>query len=101
MPNLRIFIELLPGVIVRAPILTPAAAELGVDPIHSATIVISNLTPGTIAPPGGRLRSFVCDVAGMPPSVPKPFLPAHGIVPVLPASVPAPSPRAPHAPGIE
>jgi tripartite ATP-independent transporter DctM subunit len=61
-----IFIEPLPGVMVLVPILAPAAAAAGIDPLHFAMVAILNLTLGMITPPVGGLLSVTSVVAKVP-----------------------------------
>jgi tripartite ATP-independent transporter DctM subunit len=53
-------IEGLAAMIVLVPILFPIAHQLGVDPVHFATVVVLNLMIGLITPPMG-LCLFVAD----------------------------------------
>jgi TRAP-type transport system large permease protein len=53
-------IEGLAAMIVLVPILFPIANQLGVDPVHFATVVVLNLMIGLITPPMG-LCLFVAD----------------------------------------
>ena len=100
-----IFIEPLPGVMVLVPILAPVAAELGVEPIHFAMVVIFNLTLGMITPPVGGLLFVTSNVAKVPLAELtrelKPFLYAHGIVLVLLTFIPALSNWLPHVMGFK
>ena len=100
-----IFIEPLPGVMVLVPILAPVAAELGVEPIHFAMVVIFNLTLGMITPPVGGLLFVTSNVAKVPLTELtrelKPFLYAHGIVLVLLTFIPALSNWLPHVMGFK
>jgi tripartite ATP-independent transporter DctM subunit len=88
-----IFIEPLPGVMVLVPILAPVAAQVGVEPIHFAMIVIYNLTLGMITPPVGGLLFVTSNVSRVPLSdltrELKPFLWAHGIVLMMLTFIPA------------
>lgn len=98
-----IFIEPLPGVMVLVPILAPVAAQVGVEPIHFAMIVIYNLTLGMITPPVGGLLFVTSNVSKVPLSdltrELKPFLWAHGIVLVALTFIPALSNWLPHLMG--
>jgi C4-dicarboxylate transporter DctM subunit len=100
-----IFIEPLPGVMVLVPILAPVAAQMGIDPIHFAMIVIYNLTLGMITPPVGGLLFVTSNVSRVPMSdltrELKPFLWAHGVVLLVLTFVPALSTWAPHAWGFQ
>jgi C4-dicarboxylate transporter, DctM subunit len=98
-----IFIEPLPAVMVLVPVLAPVAAQLGVDPVHLAMIVIYNLTLGMITPPVGGLLFVTCNVAQVRLAALtaelKPFLLAHGAVLVLLTAWPALSTWLPRAMG--
>jgi tripartite ATP-independent transporter DctM subunit len=100
-----IFIEPLPGVMVLVPILAPVAAQLGIDPIHFAMVVIYNLTLGMITPPVGGLLFVTSNVARVPLSALtrelKPFLVAHGVILVLLTFLPSLSTWLPHALGFK
>lgn len=52
------------SVLILGPILLPIAAELGVDPIHFAMIVIINLLLGLLTPPLGLCLFVVAPIAG-------------------------------------
>lgn len=100
-----IFIEPLPGVMVLVPILAPVAAQLGIDPIHFAMVVIYNLTLGMITPPVGGLLFVTSNVARVPLSALtrelRPFLAAHGAILVLLTFLPSLSTWLPHALGFK
>jgi TRAP-type C4-dicarboxylate transport system permease large subunit len=53
-------IEGLAAMVVLVPILFPIAQQLGIDPLHFATVVVFNLMIGLITPPMGLLL-FVAD----------------------------------------
>jgi C4-dicarboxylate transporter, DctM subunit len=98
-----IFIEPLPAVMVLVPVLAPVAAQLGVDPVHLAMIVIYNLTLGMITPPVGGLLFVTCNVAQVRLAALtaelKPFLLAHAGVLVLLTALPGLSTWLPRAMG--
>lgn len=100
-----IFIEPLPGVMVLVPILAPVAAELGIDPIHFAMVVIFNLTLGMITPPVGGLLFVTSNVAKVPLSALtrelKPFLIAHAIILTMLTFIPTLSTWMPQALGFK
>jgi C4-dicarboxylate transporter, DctM subunit len=87
-----IFIEPTPGVVVLVPILAPAAAALGIDPIHFAMVVIINLTLGMLTPPVGGLLFVVSATARIPISELSrrvlPFVAAHLVVLGLITAIP-------------
>jgi TRAP-type C4-dicarboxylate transport system permease large subunit len=47
------FIETSASIIVLAPILTPVAIQLGIDPVHFGLVMVVNLALGMITPPFG------------------------------------------------
>lgn len=47
------FIETSASIIVLGPILAPAAAQFGIDPVHFGTIMVVNLALGMVTPPFG------------------------------------------------
>ncbi|TVP83171.1 MAG: TRAP transporter large permease [Alkalicoccus sp.] len=51
------------GIIVFAPILTPIAMQVGVDPIHFGVLMVLTLTIGGASPPVGILLYIVADIA--------------------------------------
>ncbi|TAD88742.1 MAG: TRAP transporter large permease [Alphaproteobacteria bacterium] len=57
------FVETSASIIVLAPILTPAATELGIDPVHFGTVMVVNLALGMITPPFGVNLFAACQVA--------------------------------------
>lgn len=68
MVNILLFItgmlmETLAAIIILAPILAPAAAKYGIDPVHFGTIMIVNLAVGMVTPPVGVNLFVVCQVA--------------------------------------
>jgi C4-dicarboxylate transporter, DctM subunit len=57
------FMETLAAIIILAPILAPAAAQYGIDPVHFGTVMIVNLAIGMVTPPVGVNLFIVCQVA--------------------------------------
>ena len=57
------FIDASASVIVLAPILTPIAIRLGIDPVHFGTVMVVNLALGMITPPFGVNLFAACSVA--------------------------------------
>lgn len=45
--------DILPAVLILAPVLAPAVAQVGVDPLHFALVMLVNLNIGMITPPYG------------------------------------------------
>jgi tripartite ATP-independent transporter DctM subunit len=47
------FMDILPAVLILAPVLAPAVVRAGVDPLHFALVMLVNLNIGMITPPYG------------------------------------------------
>ncbi|MEK5272201.1 TRAP transporter large permease [Aeribacillus sp. FSL K6-8394] len=59
------FLETGASIVIIAPILTPVAAEFGIDPIHFGIIMIVNLAVGMLTPPVGVNLFVACQIAGI------------------------------------
>jgi tripartite ATP-independent transporter DctM subunit len=59
------FMEALAAMLILIPILTPAAAQLGIDPIQFGLIFVLNLMIGTITPPVGVVIFVTSKIAGI------------------------------------
>ncbi|MCM3716120.1 TRAP transporter large permease [Alkalihalobacillus oceani] len=59
------FFETGAGIVILAPILTPIAMELGIDPVHFGIIMIVNLAMGMFTPPLGVNLFVACQVANL------------------------------------
>lgn len=59
------FLETGAAVTVLAPILTPVALKMGIDPIHFGIVMIINLAVGMTTPPVGVNLFVACQVAGL------------------------------------
>ena len=59
------FMEALAAMLILIPILTPAAAALGIDPIQFGLIFVLNLMIGTITPPVGVVLFVTSKIAGI------------------------------------
>lgn len=59
------FMEALAAMLILIPILTPAAAQFGIDPIHFGLVFVLNLMIGTITPPVGVVLFVTSKVAGI------------------------------------
>jgi C4-dicarboxylate transporter, DctM subunit len=57
--------EAAPNILILAPILTPIAAELGIDPIHFGVILVSALAVGFVTPPIGINLFVATAVSGV------------------------------------
>jgi len=54
------------SVIILAPILTPIAISLGIDPIHFGVIMVLNLIIGCGTPPLGLCLFIACGIGKLP-----------------------------------
>ncbi|MCE5975199.1 TRAP transporter large permease [Sinirhodobacter sp. WL0062] len=59
------FLETGAAITVLAPILTPVALKMGIDPIHFGIVMIVNLAVGMTTPPIGVNLFVACQVAGL------------------------------------
>jgi TRAP-type C4-dicarboxylate transport system permease large subunit len=59
------FMEALAAMLILIPILTPVAAQLGIDPIQFGLIFVLNLMIGTITPPVGVVLFITSKIAGI------------------------------------
>jgi tripartite ATP-independent transporter DctM subunit len=59
------FMEALAAMLILIPILTPAAASFGIDPIQFGLIFVLNLMIGTITPPVGVVLFVTSKIAGI------------------------------------
>jgi TRAP-type C4-dicarboxylate transport system permease large subunit len=51
--------------LILIPILTPAAAQFGIDPVHFGLIFVLNLMIGTVTPPVGVVLFVTAKIAGI------------------------------------
>jgi tripartite ATP-independent transporter DctM subunit len=58
--------ETIAAILILTPIIVPALAAAGVDPVHLAVVVVLNLMIGLLTPPVGMSLYMVASVAGMP-----------------------------------
>ncbi len=58
--------EAIAAMLVLVPILVPAAAGFGIDPVHFGLIFVLNLMVGTITPPVGIVLFVTARIAGLP-----------------------------------
>lgn len=59
-------LESIAAILILAPILTPALAAAGVDPVHLGVVVVLNLMIGLLTPPVGMSLYMVSSIAAMP-----------------------------------
>lgn len=59
------FFETSASIIILAPLLTPIAVALGIDPVHFGMIMIVNLAMGMVTPPVGVNLFVACQVANI------------------------------------
>jgi C4-dicarboxylate transporter DctM subunit len=75
------FLETGAAIIILAPILTPVALKLGIEPIHFGIIMIVNLAVGMTTPPVGVNLFVACQVAGLRiEQILKSMLPFYGVL---------------------
>jgi C4-dicarboxylate transporter DctM subunit len=75
------FLETGAAIIILAPILTPVALKLGIDPIHFGILMIVNLAVGMTTPPVGVNLFVACQVAGLRiEQILKSMLPFYGVL---------------------
>lgn len=60
------FIDLVPNILLFAPILFPLAGQLGIDPVHFGVMMVVNLAIGLYTPPVGTTLFVSCNVAEVP-----------------------------------
>jgi tripartite ATP-independent transporter DctM subunit len=56
-------LDILPAIMLFAPVLVPLAQSYGIDPIHFGVIMVLNLMIGMLTPPMGGLLFITCRVA--------------------------------------
>lgn len=59
-------LETIAAILILTPIIVPALAAAGVDPVHLAVVVVLNLMIGLLTPPVGMSLYMVSTVSGMP-----------------------------------
>jgi len=59
-------IDVLPALVVVAPVLVPAMVQLGFDPLHFAMVMILTLNLANITPPVGMTLMTATQIAGVP-----------------------------------
>jgi tripartite ATP-independent transporter DctM subunit len=59
------FMEALAAMLILVPILTPAAMQLGIDPVQFGLIFVLNLMIGTVTPPVGVVLFVTSKIAGI------------------------------------
>jgi len=59
------FMEALAAMLILIPILVPAAAQFGIDPVQFGLIFVLNLMIGTITPPVGVVLFVTSKIAGI------------------------------------
>ena len=62
---LGMFMEILPIMLILAPILFPLLANLGVDPVHFGVVMVLNLMIGMITPPIGLNLFVISAISGV------------------------------------
>ena len=64
--GIGMIMELIAAILILAPILVPALALAGIDPIHLGVVVVLNLMIGLLTPPVGMSLYMVSTIAGLP-----------------------------------
>jgi tripartite ATP-independent transporter DctM subunit len=86
-------LDVLPALVVSAPVLVPAMVALGFDPLHFAIVMILTLNVANITPPVGMTLMTAAKIADVPYEQAiiqsLPFLLSHLVVIVLVSLVPA------------
>ena len=81
---LGMVIDVLPAVVVAAPVLAPAMVELGFDPLHFGMVMLLALNLGNITPPVGMTLMTASRIAEVPYEAAiresAPFLASHLVV---------------------
>jgi tripartite ATP-independent transporter DctM subunit len=60
------FMDALPAILIFTPIVQPAAAAVGIHPVHLGVVVVMTLALGLLTPPYGLCTLTACAVAGIP-----------------------------------
>ena len=58
------FLETIAAILIIVPVLSPIAAQMGVDPLHFSLLIILNCAIGTVTPPYGVSLFVASSVAG-------------------------------------
>jgi len=58
-------VDVLPALVIVAPVLAPAMTQLGFDPLHFAMVMILTLNVGNITPPVGMSLMTTAQIAGV------------------------------------
>lgn len=89
---LGMFIDVLPAIVVAAPVIAPALIHLGFDPLHVGMVMLLALNLGNITPPVGMTLMTAARIAEVPYEAAirqsLPFLASHLIVIVLASLLP-------------
>ena len=90
---LGMVIDVLPAVVVAAPVLAPAIVSLGFDPLHFGMVMLLALNLGNITPPVGMTLMTASRIAEVPYEAAikesAPFLASHLVVIVIASLSPA------------
>jgi len=90
---LGMVIDVLPAVVVAAPVLAPAMVSLGFDPLHFGMVMLLALNLGNITPPVGMTLMTASRIAEVPYEAAikesAPFLASHLVVIVIASLSPA------------
>jgi len=58
-------VDVLPALVIVAPVLVPAMVQLGFDPLHFAMVMILTLNVGNITPPVGMTLMTAAQIANV------------------------------------
>ncbi|MCG6122688.1 MAG: TRAP transporter large permease [Microvirga sp.] len=90
---LGMFVDVLPAIIIAAPVLAPALVALGFDPLHAAMVMLLALNLGNVTPPVGMTLMTAARIADTPYELAvraaAPFYVAHLLVILLAILFPA------------
>ncbi len=91
--GLGMFVDVLPAIIVAAPVIAPAMIQLGFDPLHIAMVMLLALNIGNITPPVGMTLMTAARIAEVSyeASIRQslPFLASHLVVLLIASFSPA------------
>jgi tripartite ATP-independent transporter DctM subunit len=91
--GLGMFIDVLPAIVVAAPVLAPALIQLGFDPLHVGLVILLALNLGNITPPVGMTIMTAARIANVTYESAirqsLPFMLSHLVVLVIASAFPA------------
>lgn len=60
-----LFVDTLPALIILVPVLSPVAAQFGIDPLHVAMVIVLSLAIGLLTPPVAPLLFVISSVGNL------------------------------------